>query len=140
MALRIAFGRGSGERAVLTPLAWLPLAQAQPGAGGSPWQTLLLMGAVFVGLYALLLYPQRKQQREHEKMLRQIQRGDQVVTSGGIHGKVTGVAEDVLTIEIAERVRIKVSRSAIGARVASSAGEREKNERERTEREKEKKP
>jgi preprotein translocase subunit YajC len=122
---------------MLTPLAWLPLAQL--GGGGSGWQPILLMGAVFLGMYALLIYPQRKQQREHEKMLRQVQRGDQVVTSGGIHGKVTGLADDVLTIEIADRVRIRVSRSAIGSRVAAPADDRDRGERDKSEREKEKK-
>ena len=120
-------------------LAWLPLAQTEaPGAGGGPWQMLLLMGAVFIGMYALVIYPQRKQQREHEAMLRQIQRGDQIITSGGIHGKVTGVADDVLTVEIADRVRIKVSRSSIGVRVAPGSGERAKD-RDAGEREKESK-
>jgi preprotein translocase subunit YajC len=124
-------------------LAWLPLAQTVPLAqalpaaqtdaplGGGPWQMLLLMGAIFIGMYALMIYPQRKQQREHEKMLQQIQRGDQVITSGGIHGRVTGVADDVLTVEIAERVRIKVNRSAIGVRIAPAAGERARGEREK---------
>jgi preprotein translocase subunit YajC len=123
--------------------AWLPLAQTEAPAGGSPWQMLLMTGAMFLGVYALLFYPQRKQQREHDAMLRQIQRGDHVVTTGGIHGKVTGIADDVLTVEIAERVRIKVSRSAIGTRVPASAGEREKLERDKgdraEQREKEKK-
>ncbi len=124
--------------APLFPAApFLPLAQLG-GGGGDGWQPLVMMGAVFLGMYALLIYPQRKQQREHEKMLRQIQRGDQVVTSGGIHGKVTGVADDVLTVEIADRVRIRVSRSAVSARVAATGGERERGE-QRSEREKERK-
>jgi preprotein translocase subunit YajC len=116
---------------VLSPLAWIPLAQVARGAASSPWQNILLMVAIFIGAYALLLYPQRKQQREHEKMLSEIQRGDQVVTSGGIHGKVTGIADDVLTLEIADRVRIKVNRSAIGARAGGPAAERAKLEKEK---------
>jgi preprotein translocase subunit YajC len=115
----------------VSPLAWLPLAQAAPGSGNNPWQGLLLMGAVFVGMYALLIYPQQKQRKEHDKMLQQIQRGDQVVTSGGIHGRVTGIADDVVTVEIAERVRVRVNRSAIAARAAAAPAERAKLEKEK---------
>ena len=57
-------------------------------------------------------------------MLEQVQRGDQIVTSGGMHGRVTGVADDVLTIEIAERVRVKINRSAVASR--TGAGEEAK--------------
>jgi preprotein translocase subunit YajC len=114
-------------------LAWLPLAQAgaTAPAGGSPWQGVLLMVAVFIGMYALVIYPQRKQQRVHDKMLSEVKRGDLVVTSGGIHGKVTGVTDDVLTVEIAERVRVKVNRSAIGARIGAAPTEPAEREKEK---------
>jgi len=115
----------------MTTLAWMPLAQSAPGGGGGPWQGVLLMAAVLVGMYALVIYPQRKQQREHEKMLTEIQRGDLVVTSGGIHGKVTGITDDVLTLEIAERVRIKANRSAIVARSLPPAAQRVKVDKEK---------
>jgi preprotein translocase subunit YajC len=85
---------------------------------------LLPMLAVFLLMYALLIRPQQRQQKEHKKLLTQIQKGDQVVTSGGIHGRVTGVTDDVLTVEIAERVRIKLDRSAVVTRVPAPAEEK----------------
>ncbi len=84
----------------------------------------LLLGAMFLFMYAIIIYPQRKQQKEHQKMLSQVERGDQVVTSGGIHGKVTGISDDVLTVEIADRVRIKLNKSAISNRVPAATGKK----------------
>ncbi len=89
--------------------------QAQPQA--SPFGMLVPMAAIFLIFYFLLIRPQQKKQKEHETMLSAIVKGDSVITSGGIHGKVTGVTDDVLTLEIAavkgERVRVKVSRARI---------------------------
>jgi len=93
------------------------LLQAQPAPGGDPIGFLIPMAAIFLIFYFLLIRPQQKQRREHEAMLKAIEKGDQVVTSGGLHGKVTGVTDEVLTVEIAalkgERVRVKVARPRI---------------------------
>jgi preprotein translocase subunit YajC len=89
--------------------------QARPP--GSDFTFFVPMIAIFVIFYLLLIRPQQRRQKEHEKLLASIERGDSVVTTGGLHGKVTGVTDDVLTVEIAalkgERVRVKVSRSRI---------------------------
>jgi preprotein translocase subunit YajC len=75
------------------------------------------MIAIFAIFYLLLIRPQQRRQREHEKTLAAIEKGDRVVTAGGLHGVVTGVTDDVLTVEIAalkgERVRVKISRARI---------------------------
>jgi preprotein translocase subunit YajC len=69
------------------------------------------MMAVFVVIfYFLLIRPQQKKQKEHQAMLSKITVGDEVVTAGGILGKVIEVGDNFLTIEIAENVRIKVQR------------------------------
>ncbi|MFP5212454.1 MAG: preprotein translocase subunit YajC, partial [Acidobacteriota bacterium] len=65
--------------------------------------------------YFLLIRPQQKRQKEHKAMLEGLQKGDVVVTQGGIIGKITGVAENAITIEIAEKVRVKVQRGYIAA-------------------------
>lgn len=84
--------------------------------GGDPTQTfmglmpLLLMFAIF---YFLLIRPQQKRSKEHKALLDALKRGDEVVTSGGIHGKVTGITDDVATIEVAQNVRIRVQKQAI---------------------------
>ena len=87
------------------------MAQAAGGAPAGGGTTLLIMMAVFVVIfYFLLIRPQQKKQKEHQAMLSKIAVGDEVVTAGGILGKVIEVGDNFLTIEIADDVRIKVQR------------------------------
>jgi preprotein translocase subunit YajC len=87
---------------------------------------LIPMAMVFAIFYLLLIRPQNKQRQEHEKMLASVAKGDEVVTVGGVHGKVVGATDDVLTLEIAnvkgERVRIKQDRKGIERRIARADG------------------
>ena len=71
---------------------------------------------LFVIFYFLLIRPQQKKAKEHREMVSKLEKGDAVVTSGGIHGTITGVAEDTITVEIAENVRVKVNKEHIAAR------------------------
>jgi preprotein translocase subunit YajC len=73
------------------------------------------MAIIFVIFYFLLIRPQQKKQKELKALLDNLAYGDTVMTTGGIHGKITGLADAVITLEIADKVRIKVARSAIGA-------------------------
>ncbi len=104
-------------------MIWL---QAQ---GGDPFGLLVPMGVIFLIFYFLLIRPQQKRQKEHDDMLRAIEKGDRVVTNGGIHGTVTGASDDVLTVEIAnldgKRVRIKVDRGRIDRRIVEGKGDDE---------------
>ena len=97
----------------LAAVVWL---QAGP-ADASPFGMLVPMLLIFVIFYFLLIRPQQRRQRDQTKMLEGIEKGDDVVTTGGLHGKIVGVTDDVVTVEIAvlkgERVRVKVSRSKI---------------------------
>ena len=87
------------------------MAQTAGGAPGGAGTTSLIMMAVFVVIfYFLLIRPQQKKQKEHQAMLSKITAGDEVVTAGGILGKVIEVGDNFLTIEIADNVRIKVQR------------------------------
>ena len=87
------------------------MAQTAGGAPAGAGTTSLIMMAVFVVIfYFLLIRPQQKKQKEHQAMLSKITAGDEVVTAGGILGKVIEVGDNFLTIEIAENVRIKVQR------------------------------
>src|SRR5687767_956559 len=101
---------------------WL---QTQPGGGLG---FLVPFGAMLLIFYFLLIRPQSKRQREQEKMLAALGKGDRVVTSGGIHGLVVGAEKDVLTLEIAalrgEKVRVKVDRARIDRRL-EAAGEKD---------------
>jgi len=89
---------------------------------------LVPMVMVFAIFYLLLIRPQNKQRQEHDKMLASVDKGDEVVTTGGLHGAVVGATDEVLTLEIAnvkgERVRVKVDRKSIDRRT-TRAGEGE---------------
>jgi len=63
-----------------------------------------------------MIRPQQKRAKAHKEMLSKTAKGDYVVTSGGLHGRVSGVSEDVVTVEIAENVRVKVEKNAISKR------------------------
>ena len=80
--------------------AFLPL-QAGDAPQGVPFGMFVPMVAIFLLFYFLMMRPQQKKQKEQESMLKAIAKGDDVVTAGGLHGKVTGVTDDVLTLEIA---------------------------------------
>jgi preprotein translocase subunit YajC len=91
------------------------------GAGGlTAFLPLLLMVGIF---YFLLIRPQQKKQKEHKAMLDSLQRGDVVVTTGGIQGKITGLTETVATVEIADKVRVKVQRGYIAGVVSKGEPE-----------------
>jgi preprotein translocase subunit YajC len=76
---------------------------------------------IFVIFYLLLFLPMRRRQKKHQEMLSKLTRGDRVVTSGGIFGTVLSVDGDVLTVKIADNVKIQVARSGI-AGLAKDAG------------------
>jgi preprotein translocase subunit YajC len=90
-------------------------AQTAGGAGaGSALAQFLPLILIFVIMYFLLIRPQQKKVKEHRAMVEALRRGDQVLTQGGIIGKVTHVGEDgIVQIEIAEGVKVKVIRSTI---------------------------
>lgn len=89
-------------------------AQAAGGAGGAgaiaQFVPLLL---IFVIMYFLILRPQQKRMKEQRNMIAELKRGDQVVTQGGIIGKITDVKDDEVTVEIAQGVKIRVVRATI---------------------------
>lgn len=101
------------------------LAYAMGGAGGTgggeggtfgAFIPLILMFAIF---YFLLIRPQQKKAKQHRELLSALKKGDRVVSSGGLHGTITGLTDDVVTMEIAPKVRVKVSRNAISGVTSS---------------------
>ena len=85
-------------------------AEGGQSAGFGAFVPLIIMFAIF---YFLLIRPQQKKAKQHKAMLGALKKGDRVVSSGGLHGTVTGLTEDVVTMEIAPKVRVKVSRASI---------------------------
>jgi preprotein translocase subunit YajC len=112
----------------LTSLIGAILLQTPPAASPqSPFGMLVPMVAIFAIFYFLLIRPQTKRQREQEEMLKKLEKGDRVVTSGGLHGQVVGTTDDVLTLEIGaagQKLRVKVDRARID-RLVGKGGEPE---------------
>ena len=81
--------------------------------------TMLPFVLMFVILYLLIIRPQQKKQKDHQRMIDELKKGDRVVTSGGVHGTITGIKdkEDILMVQVAKDVQIEVSRGSI-SRVA----------------------
>jgi len=82
--------------------------------GGRPgYETIVMLVLMFAIFYFLLIRPQQKRAKQHKQLLEALKIGDQVVTAGGIHGKVAGLQEDIITLEVASGVRLKFNRSSI---------------------------
>ena len=96
----------------------LSLLQAQSPAGPNPFGTVFMFGAIFMIFYFLLIRPQRKQQKTHDEMVKSLSRGDEVVTMGGIFGKIVHLTDDRVTIRTADDTRLEIERSKIGRRVS----------------------
>ena len=92
------------------------LAQAAPAGGGSQsilGNPIFMVLAMFAVMYFLVIRPQSKKQKELQRMLSELKKGDDVVTQGGIIGKVSGIKDNELTLQVQEGVRIRVLRSAV---------------------------
>lgn len=112
-------------------------AMGQSGAGSSSaagglasFIPLILMFVIF---YFLLIRPQQKKSKEHRQMIDNLKIGNRILIAGGIHGRVTGVSEDVLIVEITDKVKIKVNRNSVSAVLESKikvpSGKSDNNEK-----------
>lgn len=102
------------------------------GAGSGPLAFLPFI-LIFVLFYFLILRPQQKQGKKRDEMIRNLKRGDSVITSGGIYGKILNISDDdVVTLEIAKGVSIRISRSGIAGLQPSEKQElKEKEDKSR---------
>jgi len=91
-------------------------AQAAPGAAGpGPLMTIFPFIVILVIMYFMVFRPQQRKLKQHQEMLNKLKRNDEVMTSGGIYGKVTEIKDQVVTLEVAPNVRIRVNRPQISA-------------------------
>ena len=81
--------------------------------GANPYQPLIMLVLMFAIFYFLLIRPQQKKAKLHKQLIESLKIGDNVVTVGGICGKVTGVQEDIISLEIATGVKIRVTRGSV---------------------------
>jgi preprotein translocase subunit YajC len=96
----------------LIPTAY---AQAAGGAQPNPLTSMLPLVLIFVVFYFLLIRPQTKRAKEHKAMVAALAAGDEIVTSGGLLGRITEAGEQFLTVEIAEGVRVRVQRHTVSS-------------------------
>jgi preprotein translocase subunit YajC len=89
----------------------------------SSMQPIFMMLAMFGIFYFVLIRPQVRKQKEHQAMLSKLGKGDEIITRGGIVGKITGVSGDVLIIELQEKVRVRVPRAYVDGRFDAKSAE-----------------
>ena len=86
---------------------------AAPGGGGTGYESIIMlvvMGAIF---YFLLIRPQSKRAKAHKQLVESLSIGDQVVTAGGLHGKITALQDATVMVEISAGVKVKINRASI---------------------------
>jgi len=86
---------------------------------------VLFFAAIFAIFYFLLIRPQQKQKRDREQMLSALKKGDRIVTTGGLHGTVTGLNEHTVTVRVADQVKLEFDRSAVGRIMVESTAEKD---------------
>ncbi|MEW6338669.1 MAG: preprotein translocase subunit YajC [Acidobacteriota bacterium] len=91
--------------------------QQQPNA----LMSFLPLILIFVIFYLVMFLPMRKRQKKHQAMLQALQKGDRVITSGGIYGTVVSADGDVLTLRVADNVKLQVARSAVAGLASDAA-------------------
>ncbi|RJX34579.1 MAG: preprotein translocase subunit YajC [Desulfarculus sp.] len=110
----VAWALGTGQQAAGKA------GESSGGLGGLLSGPIPMLVLMFVIFYFLLIRPQQKKAKAHREMLSSIKKGDQVITGGGIYGRVTGVDDQSLVVEIAPQVRVKINRANV-AGLASGA-------------------
>lgn len=98
---------------------------AASGQGASGFSSLIPLILMFVIFYFLLIRPQQKKTKDHREMLSRLKKGDRIITSGGLHGRITAVSEATLTVEIADKVRVKIARGNVSQIYQSSSQSQE---------------
>ena len=88
-------------------------AEAAPAGGGT--EMLIMVGIFFAIMYFMIIRPQQKRQKAHKALMESLSKGDEVVTNGGMMGKIKSVGDDIVKIELTENVVIKVQKHAIGS-------------------------
>lgn len=85
------------------------------GGGGGITGTLIMFGLIFVIFYFMIVRPQQRRQKERQKMLEALKKGDKVLTAGGIHGVIIGIEDKTVLVQIADGVKVKVDRGSVSA-------------------------
>jgi len=102
------------------------LAYAQTGGGGAPSPFIQILPIALVGVvfYFLLIRPQQQKTKAHREMIGNLKRNDEIITAGGLYGRVIEVAERIVTVEIAPNIRVRIDRPRIDEVVPSGKTEK----------------
>jgi preprotein translocase subunit YajC len=93
-----------------------PQGGGQTSGGGGMMMTLVMFGAIILIMYFLMIRPQQKRQKEHKAMLDSLRKGDKIITASGIHGTITDIDGNVMTVQIADNVKIQIEKQAIASK------------------------
>jgi preprotein translocase subunit YajC len=100
---------------------FLLLAQAQGAPSkGQGMSQLLFFGLIFAAMWFLMIAPQRKKQKEHDKMLQALDKGDEIVTTGGIVGTIVAVKDDRFVLRVADETKLELAKSFVSSVVKKS--------------------
>lgn len=120
-------------------MQYIPIAMAPPGgqgggglgcapgpegqSGGGGLMGFLPIILIFAILYFIMIRPQQKKQKEHQKLISELQKGDKVITSGGMHGVISNLKDETVIVKIADNVKVEINRSSVTRVLEKSAGE-----------------
>lgn len=101
---------------LVEPMAVIAQASS-PASGGPGYMMIVFWGLFFAAMWFLLIAPQRKKQKEHQKMLTELKTGDEIITSGGIYGTITNVRDDRFAVRIGDGTKIEINKGFVHALV-----------------------
>jgi preprotein translocase subunit YajC len=118
---------------VFSLLMGMPGGGGSGGGAGDMFTTLIPFALIIAIFYFLIIRPQNKKQKETQRMLSALKKGDKIVTIGGIHGTIQSVRESSVVVKVDENTKVEFSRSAISTVVSAGKGEKEKIEDKKAE-------
>ncbi len=118
---------------LLISMSTFPMVMAQAGAGISGGMNIVFFGVLFAIMYFVLIRPQQRQAKEQQTMLAALKKGDDVVTSSGILGKVFAVDDKVITLEVSSGLKLRMLKSSVQGKVNVEPAKTEPNEAKKEE-------
>lgn len=97
-------------------IAFVPPQGGGQNAGGSMLVTLIMFASIFLIMYFLMIRPAQKRQKEHQKMLETLKKGDRVITSSGIHGTIVDMDGSTITLQVSDNCKIQFEKTAIAGK------------------------
>lgn len=97
-------------------IAFVPPQGGGQNAGGSMFVTLIMFASIFLIMYFLMIRPAQKRQKEHQKMLEALKKGDRVITSSGIHGTIVDMDGSTITLQVSDNCKIQFEKTAIAGK------------------------